>query len=747
MLNFDLESSLPSSEYDGEVKKVSNLEVGNCAIAISKILDPKFEKIPSLLVELPRWVLWRCESINGRSTKIPKKANKGNANVTDPSTWLNFSAAQNAYQKSHEYFSGVGFVLDGKPLMIEGSLRYLIGLDFDQCITDFGLDPAIQEIRNRLDTYCEISPSGTGIRMFVLSNLLVPAIKRKIAGKSRELYSNQRYLTVTGRGEGEIRYIHDFEKLLSTIFPDQNISRIQRKHQSSPELWQSNLQGGYDLQTLNDELKEKYLDFMLEGVDVGLDPNGQVERCRRLSKRNDVDYAFDKSSADIAMVSMLAHGKFSADEIEKILRATRYRPKFDEKRGAQTYIEKTINHVCSQNLLEIQSEKKERHVKSRGFDSESLLRLNSGLIAISDDLPPTRDYVSTGMIMGKVYVFAGFGGAGKTQLAMQIALDIACGGAVFDRNTKEGSVLMVLGEEDKSEIDRRVNATIKEFRLDKKITNDCRYIRMFGLVGKDVRLTSINNKALELTHFVDEIIDASRLLAEATGRPTRAIFLDHLGLLHGGDFNAREDASLTMRASHQIAQETGAAVVLMAHSPKNAQGNEESTSLAIAGSTAFVDQARGAFVLAGMRDVEATRYGIDKDLKSSYVSLTTVKNNYGPSGTVEWFKRQTVEGYGVSVLVPTELTKPIKNRASATNLAQKIVEVVRGHRGEYSKTKLRDYHSGKNSTFGASKNEVERATAELLQNGQLKLRSPSPDECKKFGFSQQVRQVLDLPND
>ena len=47
-------------------------------------------------------------------------------------------------------------------------------------------------------TYVEISPSGEGIRAFAFAKPLAKGLKANLRGVSVELYSNLRYLTVTG---------------------------------------------------------------------------------------------------------------------------------------------------------------------------------------------------------------------------------------------------------------------------------------------------------------------------------------------------------------------------------------------------------------------------------------------------------------------------------------------------------------------------------------------------------------------
>ena len=130
-------------------------------------------------------------------------------------------------------------------------------------------------------------------------------------------------------------------------------------------------------------------------------------------------------------------------------------------------------------------------------------------------------------------------------------------------------------------------------------------IRAYPLVGRDVRLTAKERKGLVETKFAEEIIACARALGNL-----RLIELDHLALLHGGDFNAREDVALTMRVINHIAQETGASVLVLAHTPKSANQQETSDASMVAGSTAFVDQARAAWVMTTMRDNEANAFGV-----------------------------------------------------------------------------------------------------------------------------------------
>ncbi len=168
-------------------------------------LAPKFNNFPQTLTALIQWVLWCYEYKDEKWTKVPKQPNGMNASTANSATWCNFEKVCAAYQAGG--YDGVGIVLTSKPL---NNGLYLIGMDFDNCLANGELDDGPRKATELLDTYWEISPSGEGIRLFYLQDNPVKARKIKVDGKSREVYSTGRYLTVTGHIVGqskEVRYV------------------------------------------------------------------------------------------------------------------------------------------------------------------------------------------------------------------------------------------------------------------------------------------------------------------------------------------------------------------------------------------------------------------------------------------------------------------------------------------------------------------------------------------------------------
>ena len=145
------------------------------------------EKIPLILKQRRCWVVWRREKRHKKFTKIPYNARTGAAaSSTDPATWSTFDEAMAAYATGR--YSGIGYVLNGND--------QIVGVDLDHCRDkDTGeVQPWAKAIVSELDSYSEVSPSGTGIRIFVCGTL--PAGGRKRG--HIEVYRTARYLTVTG---------------------------------------------------------------------------------------------------------------------------------------------------------------------------------------------------------------------------------------------------------------------------------------------------------------------------------------------------------------------------------------------------------------------------------------------------------------------------------------------------------------------------------------------------------------------
>ncbi len=145
--------------------------------------------IPRELLDRPQWVLWRLENRDGRPTKIPYQISGVRASSTDQTTWNTAEAVWDVYQDGG--YSGIGFVFSTDDPYC--------GIDLDDSVDEEGnLMPWAMPIVARLNSYTEISPSGTGVKIWIKARL-PERVKHKVKYDSGEIevYDQGRYFTVT----------------------------------------------------------------------------------------------------------------------------------------------------------------------------------------------------------------------------------------------------------------------------------------------------------------------------------------------------------------------------------------------------------------------------------------------------------------------------------------------------------------------------------------------------------------------
>ena len=154
--------------------------------------------VPDELQNEVSWVFWRPIVRNGKACKVPWSAYDQAASSTDPATWAAFDTVVEKFREG--YHAGLGFVFakDGP----------FCGIDLDGCRNPQTgeIDQwAIPWIRG-LNSYCEVSPSGTGVKIFCRSSLSLKGVNQKLDLPNRygkepgiEVYTSGRYFAVTGQ--------------------------------------------------------------------------------------------------------------------------------------------------------------------------------------------------------------------------------------------------------------------------------------------------------------------------------------------------------------------------------------------------------------------------------------------------------------------------------------------------------------------------------------------------------------------
>ncbi|MCG1060194.1 DUF5906 domain-containing protein [Staphylococcus epidermidis] len=171
----------------------------------NKILEVNALEIPDELIELPKWVLWRAEWVEKQQLygKVPYSYAGYKASSTNSDTWTIFDAI-NAIYEQNDIYDGIGFMLSNDD-------NYIV-LDIDNAIDENGQiisDLALEMVEL---TYCEKSPSGTGLHCF-FKGYLPSERKKKRTDLDIELYDTARFMTVTGESIGQSEICDDQEVL------------------------------------------------------------------------------------------------------------------------------------------------------------------------------------------------------------------------------------------------------------------------------------------------------------------------------------------------------------------------------------------------------------------------------------------------------------------------------------------------------------------------------------------------------
>ena len=160
--------------------------------------EVNFNKIPGILKKTDQWILWKTISRGGNPTKVPYSASGKEAKSNDPLTWTDIFTVIEAYASGN--WDGPGFMFSADD--------EFVGVDLDGCrdpqsgkVADWA-----REIINGFDTYSEISPSQTGVKLFMRGKSPFDAGKKVqlsdkgLGGKEPgiEIYEKLRYFAVTG---------------------------------------------------------------------------------------------------------------------------------------------------------------------------------------------------------------------------------------------------------------------------------------------------------------------------------------------------------------------------------------------------------------------------------------------------------------------------------------------------------------------------------------------------------------------
>jgi hypothetical protein len=283
-------------------------------------LPVQSENIPPEIKSAIQWCTWKYVSKDDKWTKVPLQVDGAGAKSNDPETWTDFDTVLSAYSNSKNRLDGICFMF-APPV---------VGVDLDKCRDPKTgeIQPWAQEIISSLNSYTEISPSGTGIHIFAIGSL--PKGGRKKG--PFEIYNSGRCFTVTGARfdgtpatvetrESEIRELH------FKIFGN---GAGNRKASAS-----DNKESNKTLRPADKKLLAKIFKSK-NGKKISQLYDGKVDEKKYPSA----------SEADLALCSVFTAFTQDADRIDRLFRSSKlFRPKWDKKDGDGTYGSRTITKV------------------------------------------------------------------------------------------------------------------------------------------------------------------------------------------------------------------------------------------------------------------------------------------------------------------------------------------------------------------------------------------------------------------
>src|SRR5215204_2270572 len=498
--------------------------------------------------DLKQWLCWRTEERDGKPTKVPYDPSTGEkAESTNPKTWTSYEKARGAC-RDHGY-EGIGFVFTAED--------DLCGVDLDKC-----LDPETGEIEpwaltiiEKLDSYTEISPSGTGVHILVRGEL--PAGRNR---KGRfEAYDRGRYFTITGNHlSGSPQSIEDRQEELRDV-----VRRVFGEESANGHTKPVAASKQPDNGLSDDEVVRKALAAA----------NGA--RFSRLWNGGTNDYG-SHSEADLALCGMLAFWTGGdAARIDKLFRQSGlYREKWDRK----DYRNRTIAEALSGKTEFYKAPKTVKLADGTERKIEEIRPEEIGKLLSGIEPEEVSWLWPSWLALGKLALVDGDPGLGKSAMTLDLAARVSSGEAFPGGAECEPAGVVLLSAED------GLADTIRP-RLDAGGADTSRILALATVPDENG-----HDRLLSIPEDLPLIQKGIRRVG------ARLVVVDPLMAFLSGETNSHRDQDVrrALAPFAGLAERTGAAVLVIRHLNKAAANNPLYRG---GGSIGIIGAARMAFVV------------------------------------------------------------------------------------------------------------------------------------------------------
>ena len=508
---------------------------------------------PAELRELQGWLMWRFEQdpndTTGKPLKVPYYADGGKRHgkqggIDDRGRMTTFAAARDAAAKRG--FTGVGLAL-----MPEFGIT---ALDFDNCVNAQGeLPQEIEEITSR--TYAEYSPSGKGIRAFVrgsYGNRKSPTVGNDYGF---ETFTSTGFVTFTGNimPYTDLFGLEDTIAHLDALVAPLCAARFVASQQQAidpddfmighePKIGLSLAQMDELLYVLDADMQREdwikvgmALHHECDGDDTGFylwddwSQNGSKYPSEESLRTQWDSFERRKGSGhrQVTMASVLKMAKEAGASISRpTLAAT-----VDDLRVA-------MSAVAATPALGM-------------FTPEAYTgRFPITSLAVSIMMEPGGWLIKNVLPDAGLIVLFGASGSGKTFVAIDLAYAIAMGIQWRGNRSKKGRVLIIAAEGGKG-MSKRLKAYLKHHKIDPK--------------DVDIGLLTVPPNFL----LSEDVTELAAAIAASGGADV--IIVDTMSqVTPGANENSSEDVGLALGNARALEAATGATIIMVDHSGKDA---------------------------------------------------------------------------------------------------------------------------------------------------------------------------------
>ena len=244
-------------------------------------------------------------------------------------------------------------------------------------------------------------------------------------------------------------------------------------------------------------------------------------------------------------------------------------------------------------------------------------------------LPKTPWLIPGLLLYGETSLVGGRGGVGKSLHAWQIGVAVAMGieFAWWPAPERQRKVLVLSGEDDVNEIERRVAAACQAMKIDRSALGDNFFVwkhRNIHLAERDMKTGAISRTRLwSAVRWAVQHLDVGLVIIDPLIKASM-----------GFEESKNEDMEALFTVIRSLTEGNECAVLIDDHFAKGGIGGDQA---AIRGASSKVDAARVAITLTQMTEKEWKRFSPPKPAEA-YVRFYDPKQNYAKKQGGQWMQ-------------------------------------------------------------------------------------------------------------